>query len=134
MTTEIENNSRTNEFQFWVLIILSSIILVDNVPVIVDGFHNKSNYRLYDGVGDAIKEIGYFVIVFIILLTMKFRKSKRDFITVSLLAFGIMLCINAIGLYKFVSITALTLTLVIYITFRLLSRLKTQGKNDTKRE
>jgi hypothetical protein len=129
-----ENNSWSNEFQFWALILLSFIILIDNVPVILDGFHNKSNYRLYDGVGDALKEVGYFITVFIILLTMKFRKSKRDFIVVSIFALGIMLCINTIGLYKFIAISTLTLTLVTYVIFALLSRLKTQNKNDMERE
>ena len=122
-----KNNERVfeiNSVQFFILGFLSLIILFDNVPVIIDGFNNKANYRLVDGMGDAIKTLGYIIITSIVLLTMKFKDNKFDFISVVIFDVVFMLCISAIGLYKFIALSAITLGLDIYIVFSFIAKVK----------
>jgi len=114
--------SDANIPQFLVLGILSLIILVDKIPVVIDYLAHRDNLRLHDGWGDGIKDFFYFITIIIVSLTMKYKTNKRDFIAVLLFGLAIMLCISAIGFYKFLIETIITVIMLIYLIFAFVTR------------
>jgi hypothetical protein len=115
-----------NAIQFFVLGILVFIILADKIPVIFDSINNKDNYRLYDGWGDGIKDFFYFITISIVLLTMKFKKSKADFIAVLVFGLSLMLCISAKGFYKFIVETIISMAMLTYLIYSFINKTKQQ--------
>jgi len=124
MSNRNEKVFKINSVQFFILGLLSLFILFDNIPVVIDAFNHKRNYRLHDGMGDGLKTFGYFIITSIVWLTMKFKDNKPDFIAVLLFDLVGMLCISAIGLYKFIALLAITIALSIYMFFSFIAKLK----------
>jgi hypothetical protein len=64
-----ENYTLINSIQFLILAIIILIMLADKLPVIADSINNKDSARLYDGWGDGIKDIFYFLTAGIVWLT-----------------------------------------------------------------
>ncbi|WP_165929458.1 hypothetical protein [Flavobacterium rhamnosiphilum] len=123
-----ENNLEINRGQFLVLIFLNLIILGDTLPVLVDRIIDNDNYRLHDGFGDAVKGIIYFFATLIVLITMRFRKNKIDFLAVLFFCIGIMICIPLLGIHKFITIVILSLSLIIYMILSFKRKLKNNPK------
>ena len=119
-----ENNLEINRGQFLVLIFLNLIILGDTLPVLIDRIIGNDNYRLHDGFGDAAKGIIYFIVSFFVLITMRFRKNKIDFLAVLFFCVGLIICIPLFGIYKFITIAILSLSLIIYTILSFKRKLK----------
>ena len=125
-----ENNLEINRGQFLVLIFLNLIILGDILLVIVDKIMDNNNYRLHDGFGDGAKGIIYFLVAFIVFITMRFRKNKIDFLAVLFFCVGLIICIPLLGIYKFITIAILSLSLIIYMILSFKRKLKNNPKNN----
>ena len=117
MNKENTNPVYVNANQFLVLFFLSLIILGNNVPVLLDQFHNRYNYRLHDGWGDAMIDFLYFIITCIVLMTMRFKKNRADFVVVFLFGLGLFICISAVLIYAYIAKTILSSALMIYLLF-----------------
>lgn len=106
-----------NAVQFSILGFLSLFILFDTIPVIIDAFTYKENYRLHDGMGDGLRAVGYVVVTTIVLLTMKFKYHRPDFIAVLIVDLAFLCCISGVGLYRFIVLAAFSIALDIYMLF-----------------
>ena len=128
-----KNFLEINAIQFFILGLLTLIILADKLPVIIDGITNTPNYRLTDGWGDGMKDFCFLIITVITLATMKFKKNKADFIAVLAFVICFMLCISSQGFFKFLAETIFSLIMLIYIINSFISKSnqqKTFNKNN----
>ena len=105
------------------------IIFADKFPVLYDKLNHIENYRLHDGFRDAIIDVLYFIVSLIVLLTMKVKDSKRDFIVVLCFTIGLVICIPILGIVRFLIISIVAVGLFIYIISSLLKNLNSNASN-----
>jgi hypothetical protein len=105
---------KTNSIQFFFLFIISLIILADNAPVFSDWLNNKSSYRLVDGWADGIKMVAYFLVSFVIWLTMKYKNGKRDFMFVLFFMALLLISGSLLGIARIVFAIVISLACMIY--------------------
>ena len=119
----MENKIYNNRGQFLVLLILCLIIFANKLPVIFDKLNHIESYRLHDGLGDAISNTLCSMVSIIVLITMKIKNSKSDFIVVLLFSIGLLICIPILGIVNFMISSIIASILFIYIISRLLKNL-----------
>lgn len=82
-----------NFLQLCLFFILEILIIVFKFPVVKDYYQHKINIRTIDGWGDGMANMLFFVIGFVIFLTLKKNKNYVDFY---ILGFGSLLLFMSI--------------------------------------
>lgn len=124
MGMENENAWEINIVQFLLLIILCVIIFAEKLSLIFDYWNGVISYQLVDGWAEGIKGIVYLIISGIILLSMKYKTHKSDYLAVLVFCVLLFLTLSGLSIYRIYIIAGFSLMMILYIVYSFINKLK----------
>jgi hypothetical protein len=121
-----------NGAQLIMLFAVCFVIFMDKLSLLQMYWEGAVIYQLADGWSEAIKNIIYLIIVLSILVSMKYKTDKMDFIVVSLFSGILFFSLSAIGIGQIGFIGSIAFVMMCYSLFSIQTKKRTLPKSDDR--